>query len=362
MHLIMINAGVECDMYFRCTGICAQREKPCILTRMPKLLLKDRVYGPVEITHPVLLDLLRTRAVQRLGGVLQHGVTALIGITRPTSRLEHSLGVMALVQRLGGGMEEQVAALLHDVSHTAFSHVIDYVFHSHESQGYHEEHKEAFLSSSDIPEVLIRHGLDWHDFLHEESFSLLEQPTPALCADRLDYFLRDSLDLNLASPPEVEHALMHLVNHDGKVIVDDIQAALWMAETFIAADQASWANFREVGLYELAAIAIRRGLEIGALTEADLWTTDQEAWAKLHASSDPMLQETLRTVSPLTEFTWDAQAPTFWVSTKLRTIDPDVLVNGSTKRLSELDARFARHREAYLHSKQGKWPMRVVER
>ncbi len=328
---------------------------------MPKLILKDRLYGPVEISHPVLLDLLGTRAVQRLGGVLQHGVTALIGITRPTSRLEHSLGVMALVQRLGGGIEEQIAALLHDVSHTAFSHVIDYVFHSHDSQGYHEEHKEAFVAGSDIPETLKWHGLDWRDFLDEESFSLLEQPAPDLCADRLDYFLRDSLDLGLATSAEVDRALMHLVVRDGTIKVDDIQAARWMAETFIAADQASWANFREVGLYELAAIAIRRGLQIGALTEADLWTTDQEAWNRLLASSDQTLQAALGRVSPLTEFYWDAESPTFWVSTKLRTIDPLVLVDGLTLPLSELDARFARYREEYLTSKQGKWPMRVVQ-
>jgi len=328
---------------------------------MPKLILKDRLFGPVEISHPVLLDLLGTRAMQRLGGVLQHGVTALIGITRPTSRLEHSLGVMALVQRLGGGIEEQIAALLHDVSHTAFSHVIDYVFHSHDSQVYHEEHKEAFVAGSDIPETLNWHGLDWRDFLDEESFTLLEQPAPDLCADRLDYFLRDSLDLGLATSAQVDRALLHLVVRDGTIMVDDIQTARWMAETFIAADQASWANFREVGLYELAAIAIRRGLQIGALTEADLWTTDQEAWNRLLASSDQTLQAALSRVSPLTEFYWDAESPTFWVSTKLRTIDPLVLVDGLTLPLSELDARFARYREEYLTSKQGKWPMRVVQ-
>jgi HD superfamily phosphohydrolase len=327
---------------------------------MPKLILKDRLYGPVEITQPVMFELLGTRAVQRLGGVLQHGVTALIGITRPTSRLEHSLGVMALVQRLGGGLEEQIAALLHDVSHTAFSHVIDYVFHSHDSQGYHEEHKETFVAGSDIPEALKRHGYDWRDYLHEESFPLLEQPAPALCADRLDYFLRDSLDLELASAMDVDQALAHLVVHTGRIVVDDLQAARWMGETFIAADQASWANFREVGLYELAAIAIRRGLEIGALTEADLWTTDRDAWGRLHASSDHELQTALRRVSPGTQFYWDADAPTFWVSTKLRTIDPLVLVDGSTRPLSEFDERFAHLRADYLHRNTGKWPMRVV--
>lgn len=327
---------------------------------MPKLILKDRLYGPVEINQPVILDLLGTRAVQRLGGVLQHGVTALIGITRPISRLEHSLGVMALVQRLSGTLPEQIAALLHDISHTAFSHVIDYVFNSHDSQGYHEAHKEAFMAGSDIPQVLSRHGYDWHDFLHEEKFYLLEQPAPALCADRLDYFLRDSLDLGLASLSDINQVLVHLVVHQGLIVVDDLHIARWMGETFIAADEASWANFREVGLYELAAIAIRRALNIGALTEADLWTTDRQAWDRLHASPDPQLQAILSLVSPQTQFLRDADQPTFWVSTKLRTIDPPVLVSASARPLSELDPAFARFRQEYLSSKAGKWPVRVI--
>ena len=326
---------------------------------MPKLILTDRVYGRVEIAHPVLFDLLATRAVQRLGGVLQHGVTALIGITRPTTRLEHSLGVMALVKLLRGDLDEQIAALLHDISHTAFSHVIDYVFHGHDSQGYHEEHKEGFMAGSDIPLVLARHGLDWRDYLHEEHFTLLEQPSPALCADRLDYFLRDSLDLRLATTEQINHVLAHLVVWDGKIVVNDMEVARWIGETFIAADQASWANFREVGLYELAAIAIRRGLEIGAISEVDLWTTDLEAWKKLQANSDRTLQSMLRMVSPETQFTWDAVSPTFLVSTKLRTVDPQVLVDGHTYPLSALDKRFAFQRQEYLQSKQGKWPMRV---
>ncbi|MCJ7703374.1 MAG: HD domain-containing protein, partial [Anaerolineales bacterium] len=88
------------------------------------MIYSDPVYGPVEITEPVLLDLMESRAIQRLHGVLQHGVSALVGITSPTSRFEHSVGALLLVRRLGASLEEQVAALLHDISHTAFSHVI----------------------------------------------------------------------------------------------------------------------------------------------------------------------------------------------------------------------------------------------
>src|SRR4051812_29346399 len=99
---------------------------------------EDSVYGAVEIDEPVLLALLHSNAVQRLEQLMQHGVTALLGVTPSTTRLEHSIGVMLLVRRLGGSLQEQIAALLHDVSHTVFGHVIDYVFNDHLGQRYHE--------------------------------------------------------------------------------------------------------------------------------------------------------------------------------------------------------------------------------
>lgn len=324
------------------------------------MLFSDRVYGPVEIDEPVLLDLMQTHAMRRLDGVLQHGISGLIGITNRTTRFEHSAGVMILVRRWGGSLAEQIAALLHDVSHTAFSHVIDYVFGGHDSQGYHEEKKEEFMAASDLPETLARHSYDWRDFLHEEDYPLLEQPAPALCADRLDYFLRDSRDLGLATSDQVRFALDHLIVHAGRIAADDVDAARWMAYTYLEADRVSWANFREVGLYELTARAIQTALRIGAIDESDFWGTDDVLWEKLRAVKDAAFQSQLDLISPRTQFVRDEAAPTFLVSTKLRTIDPDVLANGQSRRLSEIDAEFARRRVEYLERNRGKWPMRVV--
>jgi HD superfamily phosphohydrolase len=320
----------------------------------------DSIYGITEIEEPVLLDLMSTQAMQRLRGVLQHGITALIGITQPVTRFDHSVGVMLLVRRLGGSIDEQIAALLHDISHTAFSHVIDYVVDGHDSQSYHEEWKESHLAASDVPAVLARDGYDWRDFLHEEDYLLLEQPAPRLCADRLDYFLRDSRDLGLSTLDQIHHALDHLIVHNGRSGVDDVEVARWLAYTFITADKASWANFREVGLYEVTARSIKTALQIGAITEDDFWGTDEQLWRRLHAIDNAEVQQQLALISPATRFEWDEVNPTFRVSTKLRTIDPDVLIDDSFQPLSMLDADFARYRSEYLSSNSGKWPMRVV--
>lgn len=324
------------------------------------MLIHDRLYGPVTITEPVLVDLLNTQALQRLGGVLQHGVSAQVGITSRTSRREHSIGAMLLVRRLGADLPEQIAALLHDVSHTAMSHVIDYLFARHNSQSYHDERKAWFVEQSDIPAVLTRYGYDWRTLLREEDFSLLEQPSPALCADRLDYFLRDGYDLGIIDQAAIASILHHLIVFDGRMVLDDVESARQLAYGFLAADDASWSNFREVGLYELTAQALRLALAKTLITERDLWGTDEQLWRTLYQSPNPELHYYLRFVDQRTEFVRDAAAPTFIVSTKIRTLDPDVYHNGKVVRFSAIEPAFAAHRQAYLAQKRGEWPIRVV--
>ncbi|NIR30385.1 MAG: HD domain-containing protein, partial [Gammaproteobacteria bacterium] len=170
----------------------------------------DAIYGPVEITEPVLLELMESDAMRRLRGISQHGVTALLGITPSFSRFDHSVGAMLLVRDLGAPVEEQAAALLHDISHTAFSHVIDFVFDDHSGQSYHEKKKEELVAASDVPEILGRHGMDWRGLMDEARFPLLEQSSPDLCADRLDYFFRDLEFLGLAGDGEIEAAVASL--------------------------------------------------------------------------------------------------------------------------------------------------------
>jgi len=217
-----------------------------------------------------------------------------------------------------------------------------------------------------LPETLARHGYNWRDLIDEDRYPLLEQPAPALCADRLDYFLRDSVPLGLATENEIGQTLDHLVVRDGRMAVDDLETARFLADTFIAADDASWSNFNEVGLYELTAQVIKAGLCTGAIAEQDLWATDAELWAKLARSGDNgtycvrEVQRWLPLVSADTRFVWDETNPHWWVSTKIRTLDPDVAQDGVVRPLSALDPDFAVHRQTYLERKRGPWPIRVL--
>lgn len=96
---------------------------------------------------------------------------------------------MLLVKLLGGSLKEQIAALLHDASHTAFSHFTDYVFNNHGQQIYHEKVKEDYLSKTEIPSILKKRVLNWVGILIEDKQHLiLEQYMPYLYADCLSFF------------------------------------------------------------------------------------------------------------------------------------------------------------------------------
>jgi uncharacterized protein len=325
------------------------------------MVYDDPIYGREPIDEPVLLDLLASSALGRLRGVLQHGVTALLGITTPITRFEHSIGVMLLVRRVGGGLHEQVAALLHDVSHTAFSHVIDHVFHDSGTQSYHERQKGWWLARTDAPTVLARHGLDWHDFLDDEAFPLLEQPLPRLCADRLDYFLRDGSGLGVMGPADVRAVRDHLVVRDGRMAVDDIGVARLLGERFMAADDASWSNPHELVLYELAARAIRAALDHGVVTDEELWGTDEPLWAHLRRCDDAEVSRWVRLTERRPEFVTDLTTPTIRIRPKVRAIDPDVATPDGMRPLSALDDEFRQKREAYVSRKAEGLSVRLLD-
>ena len=99
--------------------------------KMKPLIIKHKIYGQVKITEPVLIELIKSPALQRLKKIEQHGTWQLHKDYKQSyyfSRYTHSIGVMLLLRKFNASVEEQLHGLLHDVSHTVFSHVADFLF------------------------------------------------------------------------------------------------------------------------------------------------------------------------------------------------------------------------------------------
>src|SRR5689334_21462575 len=109
----------------------------------------DRVYSDVAMDDPDILALIACPTFQRLKGIRQAGPSAFAFPFKTVTRYEHSLGVYLLLDRLGADRRERVAGLLHYLSHTAFSHAVDFLFTS-EEQDHHESLKPVFLGRPDI--------------------------------------------------------------------------------------------------------------------------------------------------------------------------------------------------------------------
>src|SRR4051812_32095315 len=129
----------------------------------------DRVYGEVAIDDPGILALIATPTFQRLAGIRQAGPSALAFPFKTVTRFEHSVGVYLLLRRLDAGRKEQVAGLLHDVSHTAFSHAIDFLVDS-EEQDHHEGLKPKFLNRPDLAAAIAVLGLRPDDFFDDSVY------------------------------------------------------------------------------------------------------------------------------------------------------------------------------------------------
>ncbi len=294
----------------------------------------DRVYGEVKVDDPGAVALIACPTFQRLRGIRQAGPSALAFPFKTVTRFEHSLGVYTLLGKLGADRREQVAGLLHDISHTAFSHAVDFVFSS-EEQDHHEGLKPEFLHRPDIVGALAEMGFKPEEFHDDSVYPLLEQPLPGLCADRLDYFFRDSLACGVTTPEQVARFLAGLVVVGTTIAFTDAGLAREAAERFGVMNRDWWASPTEAYIYNEFADALREGFRTGALKKADLLGDDAQVLAKLRSGRGGRIAEKLEHVLRFRPESVRGFAPK--VHPKTRWLDPSVVDASGVRRLSELN-------------------------
>jgi HD superfamily phosphohydrolase len=295
------------------------------------MLIKDKVYGEFEINEPILLELINSKPVQRLKKIYNAGLIYKVLPHRTLTRYEHSIGVMLLLRSKGANLEEQIAGLLHDTPHTAFSHVVDFVF-DNENQDYHEDHFERIIMNSEIPSILEKYGFDVKKILDIESFSLLEKSSPDLCADRIDYSLKHMLE-DFNDQKRVFEYYESMVNNNGELVFDNKEVAKKYSIDFLEMVQ-RWADPRELIVQVLNAKMIKIGLENNIISEDDLFLTDDVVLDKLVNSKNKEINEINSLLNPDLKFVYDEENYEFRSKEKNRFVDPKVLPE--LKRVSDI--------------------------
>src|SRR5215210_4493105 len=180
---------------------------------MPERIYRDPVHNIIRLQTDsdegeLMMRLIDAGEFQRLRRIKQLGLGLYTYQGAEHSRFTHSLGALHLMTRVLDRLGEthsidpddriaaRAAALLHDVGHGSFSHVMEKVLN------FHHEHWTVQVildQQSEIGELLRSHSTD----LPRKVASIIEgkfQPSALaqlvssqLDVDRMDYLLRDSL-------------------------------------------------------------------------------------------------------------------------------------------------------------------------
>jgi uncharacterized protein len=179
-------------------------------------VFRDPIHRLIRIDpeNEFILDLIDTPEFQRLRRIRQLGVSWLTFHGAEHSRFVHSLGVFNFAQRIIEVLRRRyartevdhylskhdrvvkAAALLHDIGHGPFSHMIERAF---EATGQHEKKTVSIIRdrTCSVGQVLANHEVDAEAVAqlidHASAHPLLvDIVSSQLDADRMDYLLRDS--------------------------------------------------------------------------------------------------------------------------------------------------------------------------
>ena len=180
---------------------------------MAERIYRDPVHNIIRLRTDndegeLMMRLIDSAEFQRLRRIKQLGLGLFTYQGAEHSRFTHSLGAFHLMTRVLDRFSERysikpedrvaarAAALLHDVGHGSFSHVMEKVLHFH-----HEQWTVQVLlsESTEIGQLLRSHSADLPDKVASiiegrfQPASLAQLVSSQLDVDRMDYLLRDSL-------------------------------------------------------------------------------------------------------------------------------------------------------------------------
>jgi HD superfamily phosphohydrolase len=296
--------------------------------------IEDLLWGKFEIREPVLCEIIASSFIQRLKGVNQMGAPDKWFGRVGFSRYDHSVGTMLFLRRHGATLEEQIAGLIHDLPHTTFSHLIDWIYGDAKKENFQDENHVKYIKErTNLLEIVAKHDLSEDCVLNPERYALLEQPAPDICADRLDYSLRE---MRLNYPLEIAEFLTHsLVRVGDRFVFSGGDSAYAFYCGYNALQSDSWASPHTLGVYHLLSTALKTAIDDKILEFDDFYTMDEEVIQKLRTSQNSKIQLILETLNNGFEAEYN-DASSLKPHKKFRYVNPPYLDGREIKTVSDM--------------------------
>lgn len=294
-----------------------------------------------------VMPVINSNVMQRLKHIDQSGGARYFAPKLPAfSRYEHSIGVYAILKKAGVSKKELVAGLLHDASHTVFSHVGDYIWSNDVNEYTRESYQDKihidYLRKNKMDTILNSLNMTLQDMdTKQNGYTALEHRLPDMCADRIQYNVHTGFIMKMISLEDVKKIVEDLEFKDNKWFFKNSDIARQFANLSIYFTQNFWGAKWNTMMNIHFANALKRALELKIITKEDLFSTDEIVMNRLIKSQDRVIQLNLQQCqAPLNKIP-DQKYKTEKFFPKFRGIDPLIRrEDGKFVRLSEIDIMF----------------------
>ncbi len=225
-------------------------------------------------------------SIQRLKGIsyfcgMDYASKDIYNFKEPISRYDHSLTTALITWNQIHDQKATLAALFHDAGTPCFSHVIDYMHHDYVRQESTEKYTNKIIQDDSLLlKYLKKDNIKLED-LDFKKYPIVDCDRPKLCADRFDGIILPGISWTKS----VKEKDIYLLTSNLTVYKNEKKEPELGFKTEGSARRAKELS-DEIAEYcmtkednymmELLAKIVKRAIELDVITEADLYTSEED--------------------------------------------------------------------------------------
>ena len=280
------------------------------------------------------------------------------------SNLEHSVGVALIIWNFTHDKKQTLAGLFHDIATPVFKHCIDFMNGDSETQESTEERTTDIIKNSkEIMSLLNRDGIKLEEVNDYKIYSIADNETPRLSADRFEYTFSSGLTFfriwELDKIKKMYNNIVVVKNEEGieELGFKDEDVCEEYIHT-ISRIWPEWVSDTDRTVMQFIADMCKSMSNAGYLTVDDLYSlSEAEVIYKFKSCKDNYLSDSFRKfqesdkVYKSTDYISDKYCIN--VKSKTRYVNPLVVTSDGISRIADLSKQASDEIKEYLSLPKG---------
>ena len=165
-----------------------------------------------------------------------------------------------------------------------------------------------------------------------------ETDLPDICADRIDYLLRDAISFGVIDKKAINYFLKNLKAKDGRWFFENYQSARRFSKLYFKMNKNYYSGFPTALMFQTVGDFLKYSLEKGYLIKKDLYTTDEKVLkkAKKYILKDSKMNVLWKRMNKKIKYKF-SKSEGLKVLCKSRAIDPFFKKNKKLLKVSDVE-------------------------